>query len=208
MSGVAKNLKLNLNTLDHDRVEIMHVRREATVFAKGAGRAGRATMAVDALWILALGQHATGRLTRNEPDARQLGRRGLVIVLVRAVGSVRTVTPQVVHVAHLHRLDALDVEAVVLELGVDTLALAVPRDRVAAAAHEPRRVRVRSGGRGGRRRRRQSPRLRDRIGRERDGSGESLGGDGSGGRTLKCQVLLQLDLGGLLHLLLLLMLLH
>ncbi len=119
---------LNLDALHDIQIQPMHLRRKTTRVAPRTRITGGTSMAVDALRILAVGAHATGRQPGDVAQRVELRGRRLRVVCVGAVGSVRAVAAQVVYVAHLQRLDALDVEAVVLDLRVDALAEAVARD--------------------------------------------------------------------------------
>lgn len=106
----------------------MHLGRKATNVAPSARFARRASMAIDALWILAVGAHSTRRQAGDVTQRIQLAGRGLQLVRMGAVEPIRTIVAQIVHVAHLERLDALDVEAVVFNLWVDALPDPVARD--------------------------------------------------------------------------------
>jgi len=120
----------------------MHLPREPTLVAHEAPetthttlsrRRVRAAMAVNADEVVAGRTVVTSRLARDRLEDLELGLGGRVIVEVIAAlrGPFAAVGVEVVHVAHLDLLDALQFVPVEVERRVDALALLV----VAADRH-------------------------------------------------------------------------
>lgn len=85
-------------------------------------------MAINTQEIIALGPEPARRHARNIFEGREFILRRLVPVIVGALDAVGAVAAEVVDVAHVDLLDAVDFALVVLQLGVDALAVAVARD--------------------------------------------------------------------------------
>ena len=128
----------------------MHLHLKPTVLTKMAilkpRPRQRTAMAINTQEIIALGPEPTRRHARNILERREFVLRRLVSVVVGALDAVGAVAAEVVDVAHVDLLDAVDLALVVLQLGVDALAVAVARD---AGDGDGGGVRGRWGGRDG-----------------------------------------------------------
>lgn len=128
--------RLHLDHLDHRAIDLVHLRREAAIASEDAELAiaalwSGADVAIDALGVVAVAAEAARRHARDECEVVHLLGRGLVVVAVRAA-RVRAGAAEVVEVADLELLDAVDLVLIVLDDRVDALAAAVARNAVAS----------------------------------------------------------------------------
>ncbi len=127
------SLKLShLDSLDYSGVDTMHVNVKATILLEVAILVAlarqRTSVTIDAPKIVAF---HTELAWRHAGDVLQSGVfifARLISVVMGAVIAVRTVTPKIMYIAHVYLLHPIDLDLVVLQGGIDSLAIAVARN--------------------------------------------------------------------------------